>query len=186
LIRLADKPLVLHVLDKIVTLVDEVVVVVNSKMQKKKFAEVINQRALIVVDKANVQTPLVGASTGFETVHREYTLLLACDIPFLSSNMLSFLLDVCSNKTAAIPRWPNGNIEPLHAAYHARTAAKAAKKALKNGKLDMRSMITNMQSIRYVSTSVLQQIDSKRLTFFNINSPEDLKKAEVMIKHNAH
>lgn len=186
LIRLADKPLVLHVLDKIVTVVDEVVVVVNSEMQKKKFAEVINQRAYIVVDNADVQTPLVGASSGFETVHHEYTLLLACDIPFLSSNMLSFLLDVCSNKTAAIPRWPNGNIEPLHAAYHARTAARAAKKALKDGKLDMHSMVTNMQNLRYVSTSVLQQLDSKLITFFNINSLEDLKKAESTIKHHAH
>lgn len=186
LIRLAEKPLILHVLDKLASVVDEAVVVVNSEIQKKKFVEEIKQKAHVIVDGMNVQTPLVGALAGFETVQGEYTLLLACDTPFLSCKILSFLLDVCINKTAAIPRWPNGNIEPLHAAYRTKAAAKAAKIALEEGKLDMRSMIGNMQNIRYISTTVLQQFDAKLKTFFNINSPNELKNAETIIKHRAY
>ncbi|MDH5448752.1 MAG: molybdenum cofactor guanylyltransferase [Candidatus Bathyarchaeota archaeon] len=186
LIRLAEKPLVLHVLDTLAPMVDEVVVVVNSEIQEKKFAQVIKQKARIVIDKATVQTPLVGALAGFETIQSGYTLLLACDTPFLSTEILRFLLDVCINKTATIPRWTNGDIEPLQAVYDAKTAAKAAKTALENGKLDMRSMIANMQNIRYISTTVLRQLDSKLITFFNINTLNDLKKAEAMIKHHAY
>ncbi len=186
LIKLAEKPLILHVLDKVATLVDETIVVVNSETQKNNFIEVIKEKARVVVDSTNVQTPLVGALAGFETVQNEYSLLLACDTPFLSSTIPSFLLDICVNKTAAIPRWPNGNIEPLQAAYHAKIAAKAAKTTLEDDKLDMRSMIANMQNVRYISTTVLRQFDPKLLTFFNINTLNDLKKAEMMMKTHAY
>jgi len=185
-IKLAEKPLVLHVLDKLTAVVDEVVVVVSSEMQERKFAEIIKQKARIVIDKTYVQSPLNGALTGFKTIQSEYTLLLACDTPFLSSKILNFVLDVCINKNAAIPRWPNDDIEPLHAAYHAETAVKAAEIALENGKLDMRSMIENMQNIRYISTIVLREFDPKLTTFFNINTPSDLEKAEAMIKRHTY
>jgi molybdopterin-guanine dinucleotide biosynthesis protein A len=186
LVRLSEKPLVLHVLDKVAGLVDEVVVVVNSELQKERFVGVVEGRACVVVDGASVQTPLVGALAGFENVQSKYAILLACDTPFLSLKILSFLLEVCVNRTAAIPRWPNGNIEPLHAAYRAETAAEAARAALEEGKLDMRSMIENMRNTRYISTLVLRQFDPKLLTFLNINTLNDLREAEAMIKHHAY
>lgn len=185
-IKLAEKPLILHVLDKLASVVDEIVVVVSSEMQERKFAEIIKQKARIIIDKADIQSPLNGALTGFETIQREYTLLLACDTPFLYSKILNFLLDMCINKNAVIPRWPNGNIEPLHATYYVEMAAKAAEIALENGKLDMRSMIENMRNIRYISTTVLREFDPKLTTFFNINTPNDLEKAEAMIKHHTY
>ncbi|MGB9134996.1 MAG: molybdenum cofactor guanylyltransferase, partial [Candidatus Bathyarchaeia archaeon] len=186
LVKLGDKPLVLHVLDKLEGVVDEVVVIVNSETQMKKFAKTIDNKACIMPDKVNAQTPLAGALTGFEAVQSKYTLLLACDTPFLLPETLSFLLEVCLGKSAAIPRWPNGNIEPLHASYHAQTAAKAAKTAIENGESDMRSLVENMRNIRYISTMVLQQFDPKLITFFNINTPSDLKQAEALIRHHVY
>jgi molybdopterin-guanine dinucleotide biosynthesis protein A len=185
LVKLAEKPLVLHLVDRLVDVADEVVVVVNSNQQATKFAAVIRQKAYIAADDADIQTPLAGALVGFDAVHSEYTLLLACDTPFVSPQILSLLRDICVNKSAAIPKWPNGNIEPLCAAYHVERAAKAARKALNRGKLDMRSMIAEMRSIRYISTLVLQQIDPELLSFFNINTPNDLKRAEAMISHGS-
>ncbi len=185
LVKLAEKPLVLHLVHKLLDVADEVIVVVNSNQQATKFAAVIGQKATIVADDAEVQTPLAGALVGFGSVHSEHTLLLACDTPFLSPQILSLLMDICVNKSAAIPKWPNGNIEPLCAAYHVERAAEAAQKALNRGKLDMRSMIAEMRSIRYISTLVLQQVDPELLSFFNINTPNDLKRAEVIIDHDS-
>jgi molybdopterin-guanine dinucleotide biosynthesis protein A len=186
LIKLAEKPLILYVMDTVALVVDEIVVVVNSKAQERKFLRVVKQKARVVIDNAAVQTPLVGALAGFETIQSEYSLLLACDTPFLSAEILRLLLDICINKSAVIPRWANGDIEPLQAGYHAKTVAKAAKAALGSGKLDMRSMITEMQNIRYISTTVLQQFDPKLITFFNLNTPNDLKKAEAIIEQHAY
>ncbi len=182
MIELARKPLLLHVLDRLTDVVSEIFVVVNSEAQKEKFTRLISHKAYIVVDKADVQTPLAGALVGFRNVRSAYSILLACDTPFISSKMLSFLLDICVDRAAAIPRWPNGNIEPLHAAYHSKKASIAAEIALKYERRDMRSMISNMHQIRYVSTLVLQKFDPKLTSFFNINLRSDLASAEAILK----
>ena len=182
LVQLAGKPLILHVLDTISGVVDETVVVVSSKCQIGRIENLLQGKANIVVDKGRTQSPLIGASTGFGNAKGEYSLLLPCDTPFVSSQIVSLLLDLCINKSAVIPRWPNGYIEPLQAVYHTKSALTATKTALKEKKLDLRSMIAHLKGIRYVSTLVLKQFDSELLNFFNINTLEDLRKAEYRFK----
>ncbi len=182
LVELAGRPLILHVLDRIYHFVDETVAVVGSDNQRSAFAPLLGRRANVVIDKYEMQSPLVGAATGFGNARGEYSLLLPCDTPFVSSRVVSLLLDLCVNKSAAIPRWPSGYIEPLQAAYKTKSALNAAKRVLEQGKLNLGSMISYMGGVRYISTIVLQQVDPRLLSFFNINTPEDLKKAESMLR----
>jgi molybdopterin-guanine dinucleotide biosynthesis protein A len=53
---------------------------------------------------------------------------------------------------------------------------------LKEGKRAMSAMISHLPRVYYVSTLVLQQYDEKLTTFFNINTVEDWKRAEFMLK----
>jgi len=182
LVELAGRSLILHVRDRIHGVVSEIVAVVSSENQRVVFVPLLGCRASVVVDKHEVQSPLVGAITGFENARGKYSLLLPCDTPFVSSEVVSLLLDLCVNKSAAIPRWPTGYIEPLQAAYETKSALNAARTALEEGKLDLRSMISHLRGVRYISTLVLQEIDPRLLTFFNINTLEDLKRAESMLR----
>jgi len=182
LVVLAGKPLILHVIDRVSKVADEVLVVVSSEEQKNKFETILEEKANLVIDKDDSQSPLVGAITGFESANAEYSLLLPCDTPLLSIQIVQFLLDMCTNRSAAIPRWPSGYIEPLQAVYRTESALTAAKTALKQGKMNMQSMIDNLRGVRYVSTMVLEQLEPDLLTFFNVNTPQDLKKAESILK----
>lgn len=182
LVVLAGKPLILHVIDRVSEVVDEVLVVVSSEKQKAKFEIILEEKADLVIDKDDSQSPLVGAITGFETANSEYSLLLPCDTPLVSTQIVQFLLDMCNNRSAAIPRWPGGYIEPLQAVYRTESALTAAKTALKQGKRNMQSMIDDLRDVRYVSTMVLEQLEPDLLTFFNVNTPQDLKKAESILK----
>lgn len=161
---------------------EEKVIVVSTKTQKNLFSSLFGQMAKVVVDEYEGHGPLIGALTGFETVKSQYSLLLPCDTPFLSSEIATLLLDCCVGRGAAIPRWPNGWIEPLQTAYHTKSAITATKKALDHGKMTMRSMISYLQGVRYISTMVLRKLDPELLTFFNINTPAVLKKAETILK----
>jgi molybdopterin-guanine dinucleotide biosynthesis protein A len=182
LVLLKGKPLVLHVIDRLSIVVDEVVVVVSSEIQRKNFFKVLEGKASIFIDKTESQSPLVGAMTGFESAQGEYSLLLPCDTPLVSAQIVQFLLKMCTNRSAAIPRWPGGYIEPLQAAYHTKLTLAAAKTALAQGNMNMRSMIDNLKSVRYISTLVLKEMEPKLLTFFNINTLQDLNKAEFLLK----
>ncbi|UCG36626.1 MAG: molybdenum cofactor guanylyltransferase [Candidatus Bathyarchaeota archaeon] len=181
LVKLAGRPLISHVLSRLKDVVDEVVIVVSSQTQKEKIGLAINGGVDIVVDEGEIQTPLVGALRGFTSVQSSYSLLLPCDTPLLSTEILSFLLEICVGKSAAIPRWPNGNIEPLHSAYNALAAAKAAERALQEQRFDMRAMISNMNYTRYVSTTALQIFDPQLTSFLNVNTQFDLKRVETAV-----
>jgi len=182
LLQLANKPLIKHVLDAISTIVDEKMVVASSKVQAENYAKVLGSDVNVLIDVDDAQSPLVGALTGFKEAHGRYALLLSCDTPFVSRDVVSLLFEMCINRYAVIPRWPNGYIEPLQAVYCAKPAYEAAKNALSEGKLNVQSMVDRLCSVRYVSTLVLQQLDPELRTFFNINTPLDLKKAESMLR----
>ena len=183
LLPLADKPLIKHVLNVIYGMVDETIIVVSSKVQAENFAKVVGSDIHIVIDAADIQGPLIGALTGFGKAYGKYSLLLPCDTPLLSKGIVLLLLELCTSKNAVIPRWPNGYMEPLQAVYRTKRALEATKKALNEGKSDMRSMIDKLQGVRYISTLVLRQLDPQLRTFFNVNTPLDLKKAEFLLRH---
>jgi molybdopterin-guanine dinucleotide biosynthesis protein A len=181
LLQLANKPLIIHVLDAINNIVDEKIVVASSKVQAENYMKVLGSNINIIIDVGDAQSPLVGALTGFKEARGEYAILLPCDTPLVSRDVVSLLFEVCMNRNAVIPRWPNGYIEPLQAVYCTKPAYEAAKNALSEGKLNLQSMVDRLRSVRYVSTLVLQQLDPEFRTFFNINTPLDLKKAEMML-----
>lgn len=187
LLQLANKPLIKYVLDAISTLVDEKMVVASSKVQAENYANVLGSDVNVLIDVDDAQSPLVGALTGFKEAHGEYALLLPCDTPLVSRDVISLLFELCINRNAVIPRWPNGYIEPLQAVYCTKPAYEAAKNALSEGKLNMQSMVDRLRGVRYVSTLVLEQLDLELRTFFNINTPLDLRNAENMLKRsNSH
>lgn len=182
--ELAGKPLVVHVVDRVLHVAEERVVVVRSEDQQSALSRLPELKARIVVDKYENRSPLVGALTGFESVKAECALLLPCDAAFVSPKIAALLLDLCVNRGAVIPRWPDGKIEPLQAAYNVKLAQNAARMALNEGKRDMLAMIAHLRRVRYISTLVLRQYDEKLTTFFNINTVEDWKRAESMLKES--
>ena len=181
-LELANKPLIKHVVDAVRPFVDEIVVVTNSEERVRKYAAVVGGQTRFAVDSCESKGPLIGALTGFEGARGKYALLLAFDTPFVSGEVVSLLFDLCLSKAAAIPRWPNGQIEPLHAVYQTAVALEAATSAVAEGRLDMRGMIERMRGVRYISTLVMLQVDPELRTFFNINTPLDLRKALAMVK----
>lgn len=181
LVQLAGKPLVRHVLDKTKNLVEETLVVVSSKTQAEKYEKVLGSDATILVDNAEAHGPLAGANVGFREASGTYSVLLPCDAPFISRDILQLLLELCINKNAVIPRWPNCNIEPLQAVYCTEAALRASKEAVSSGEVKMQAMVDKLRGVRYVSTLVLEQLDPELNTFINVNTAFDLKKAEAIL-----
>jgi molybdopterin-guanine dinucleotide biosynthesis protein A len=185
LLPLAGKPLAKYALDLANKIVDEKILVASSKDQAENYKKVLDLNIKILVDRSSIdkiQSPLIGALTGLEEVHGGYALLLPCDTPFVSRDVILLLFELCIDRNAVIPRWPNGYIEPLQAVYRSEPACEAARSALNEEKLNMQSMIDKLRSVRYVSTLVLEQLDPELTSFFNINTPLDFKKAENLLK----
>jgi molybdopterin-guanine dinucleotide biosynthesis protein A len=181
-LKLANKPLIRHVVDAVESVVDETIVVTNSEERVAKYAKFLKSEVKFAVDIGELRSPLIGALTGFEAAQGTYSLLLPFDTPFVSREVIMLLFELCLNRAAVIPRWPNGHIEPLHAVYRTEPALEAAKAAVAEEKLKVRDMIEKLSGVRYVSTLVIQDMDPELRTFFNVNTPADLKNALTMTK----
>jgi molybdopterin-guanine dinucleotide biosynthesis protein A len=182
LVKLAGKPLLTHVVNAVRTIVDEVVVTTSSTIRVTQYQRIVCNDVRFAVDSRESEGPLIGALTGFNAALGEYALVLPFDTPFVSRDIVTLLFDLCMGKSAVIPRWPNAQIEPLHAVYKVNEARTAAEAAVAEGRLDMRGMIERMQGLRFVSTLVIMELDPELKSFFNINTPLDLKKAESILK----
>jgi molybdopterin-guanine dinucleotide biosynthesis protein A len=186
LLEISGKPLIRHTYNRIAKLVDEVIIVLSTVEQLNQYAKIFTKNeAIQVIDEKETEGPLAGMIAGFHAATGEYCLLVPCDAPFISKDVIALLLDLCQGYDAVVPRWPNGYIEPLHAVYRTKTAVKMAVEAYKIGRRDLRAVLERLQYVLYLSTLVIKEIDPKLLTFFNLNNISDLRRAEEMSKKGA-
>jgi molybdopterin-guanine dinucleotide biosynthesis protein A len=177
---LAGRPLILHTIDSCKNIVDELLVVVNSKQQSDVISRALGriEGLTVVIDrKAGYSGPLLGARTAFENSTSESTLLLPCDTPLVKESVLGLLFDTINGKDAVIPRYPNGQIEPLHAVYKTRVSLEVLTFADSTVRRSMRDLIMSLNTI-YLSTNVIRKLDPKLDSFINVNTPEELRRME--------
>jgi len=79
---------------------------------------------------------------------------------------------------AAIPRWKDGFLEPLHAVYKCESMIKETRKAIESGESIILAPIFRM-NINYIDIETIRKIDPNLRTFININTPEDMERIET-------
>lgn len=119
----------------------------------------------VVVDERKEQGPSEGIRMGIQACTGRYVVVVACDMPFISPEMISYLFQCIGNADAAIPEWENGYQEPLHAIYRREAligffSHRTARR--------LRDMVSEMEVVR-VPVSDLRRVDPSLLSFTNIN-----------------
>ena len=178
LIKLGDKPLLLHVVEKALQLAHEIIVVIGKNDEINNYRGFLPSKVAISKDPVEGKGPLVGILTGMQKMRSEYTVVLPCDSPFIKKEVIEHLFEKAQGADAAIPRWPEGNIEPLHAVYKIPSSIPAAETALRKDELLIVDMIKRLDKVVYVNTDELKKFDQELITFFNINNREDLETAK--------
>jgi len=178
--ELGGKNLVSYVLEAASKVSDEIVVVVGADRVER--FETLLPDVHVAVDIASGGGPLIGVYSGLRRLRSEYAVALPCDSPFISETVLRYLIGKAEGVDAAIPRWPNGYLEPLHSVYRASAALRECEEAMERGGSRIHSMIERLERTAYVPVEELRRFDPDLLTFFNINSVEDLERAEAILK----
>lgn len=177
-IRANDKALLLHVIESISDIVDEIVIAARDEGQKKNI-----EKTVEFVDFSNVNLtiddvldfgPLGGILSGLKATSSDYSVILACDMPHINKNVVKLLFATSKGFDASIPMWQNGLMEPLCAVYAKDPMIKATKKAVKNKKRKVVWPISKLSDVIFVPVEIIKKIDPKLKTFSNINDPKDL------------
>ena len=106
--------------------------------------------------------------------------LIAADLPFASPALLAHLIKILltSGADAAIPSTERG-LEPLHAVYRRDTSLPLVKVAIDQNLWRMNSWFDQAE-ILILTPEETRRVSSSKYTFLNLNTPEDLQKAEKL------
>jgi molybdopterin-guanine dinucleotide biosynthesis protein A len=175
---LGSKRLLQYVLETAVKLSDQVVVVIGK--DDDLFSNILppHPKVIVVRDRENGLGPMMGIYSGIKTLPMEYSLVLPCDAPFISAPLMSNLMKYANNFDAAIPIWPNGNLEPIHSVYRVSSSIQAIESAINLGEKSVLDFIKRLKNINYVPVEKLRKFDSELHTFLNVNHAKDLKTAD--------
>ena len=127
-----------------------------------------------VIDKYPGKGSLGGIYTGLHAAPTEWSVFCACDMPFPSPELYHVLLssrDICD----AIVPVVDGRPEPIHAAY-SRACLKPIRVKLDANELKISGFFDNV-AVHYFTEDRVRAIDPDLLSFFNINTQQDLEKA---------
>jgi molybdenum cofactor guanylyltransferase len=128
----------------------------------------------IVCDELPERGPLGGIFTGLNASTTLYNIVVAGDMPFLNVDLLGYMVRSARGFDVAVPRIGN-YFEPLHAVY-SRNCIKPIGIMLSEGELLTRKLFDSIK-VRYILKNEIERFDPEHLSFFNVNTEEDLKKA---------
>lgn len=121
---------------------------------------------------------LGGIYTALQHSRNGLTLVVACDMPFLNPDVLRYLVGLAgadADVDAVVPR-SGARAHGLHAVYR-RTCLEPMRAQLEAGKLSVMALLDRVRT-RYVDDVELAEFDPLRLSFFNVNTPDELAEAE--------
>ncbi len=119
LAELSGKPLLIHAIENVQGVVDEIVISVNDEQRKTKYAQTLKEHDLtyiqIVVDEeiSGISGPNVAIMSGLKAVEADVCLTLPCDMPFLKPEVAEYMFREAGNAEVTVPMWPNGRLETL-------------------------------------------------------------------------
>ncbi len=160
------------------TLFTDIIIVSN---QPRTFLE---WDALIVTDIYSQRSSLTGIHTGLFYTQTEHAFIAACDAPFLNIDLIAKLYGYMDHQSdVVIPKTKLG-YEPLCAIY-SRRILQPVQNALDRHQLKI-SRLFNKLNVKEIPESVLRKIDPDLISFYNINTPEDLELADRKLANHGN
>ena len=174
---IAGKSLIERAISRLSALSQEILIVISQKQARSSLPSYTYPEAKTVVDLYPETGSLIGIYTGLVHSSNFLNLVVACDMPFLNLELLRYMVKMAPGFDVVIPRIGD-EMEPLHAVY-SRKCIGPMEDLIKQGNLKVTGFFDSVK-VRYVGEEELDRFDPEHLSFFNINTEADLKRARML------
>jgi len=167
-LKVAGVPLIERVLRSMKAVFPDIIIVTNAPERYASYG------VKTVSDVLDARGPLTGIYSGLLQSPDEYNFVVACDMPFLNSRLLSYMAGLAAGYDIVVPSI-GGQIEPLHAVYR-RGLITVIENELKHDRKRIRD-IFGRATVRYVTEEEIDRFDPARKSFKNLNTPQEYEEA---------
>ena len=192
LLEFEGKPLICWTAEKLSRAADEIVIVARSESHAERLEEIfsglnpdfapeLKPRIIFTWDSVAGFGPVAGLYAGMKRARGHFAFATGCDLPFLNPQVIERLFELACEEDyeAAVPVQPNGFFEPLHCVYHREKMLLACERAIKKAERRIHAPLQEL-CVRRVHVDLLRPLDPDLLTFFNLNTRDDLERARAL------
>ena len=204
LLEFDGRPLICWTAKVLLQAADEVVVVAKDRDHAIRLAQIILDRTFsdktisdhtnsgrthsdqnrirFTWDRISGFGPVAGLEAGLRMARGRFAFATACDLPFLNRMVIDKLFQLAdrdSGYEAAVPVQPNGYFEPLHSVYERAKMQHACRRALESGERRIHVPLQELV-VNRVPKEQFMPMDPDLLSFFNLNTREDLQRAQAL------
>jgi len=166
LLDLHGKPLIQHVINIINPLVSSTIIIANNS-EYNQFGY------SVYVDKVKNSGPLAGIVTGLSHSTTNKNIVIGCDLPFISNQLLIYLIDRSEEHNITIPS--HNNITQHLVGIYTKDCTSIFEVELENRRFKLADAI-KLTSLNIVEIDESLPFYNEKL-FHNINTPQELQEA---------
>lgn len=152
---------------------DETILITNTPDEYAHFN--LPMYSDIVLDSGS----LGGIYTAIHHSKTSHTIVIACDMPFISADVLKFMMTQADNADVVVPTvedYPQG----LHAIY-SKNCLEPIRAKIEARRLKVIGFYEQV-NVTYLDEQAIKQYNPDELAFMNVNTPEELEKARRITK----
>ncbi len=173
-IEIGGTPLIERIVNLFRELFPEVIIVANDVEGYN------NLGVRVLPDVKKGRGSMIGIYSGLIHSAHPRSLVVACDMPFLNRNLLTYMRDEIGEYDVLVP-FVEGRYEPLHAVY-SKTCIKHMERLINSDKLKIIDLYKEV-NVKTIGEETIKRFDPDLLFKTNINTSADLK---ILQKDLAH
>jgi molybdopterin-guanine dinucleotide biosynthesis protein A len=121
------------------------------------------------------RSPLLGILSSLPKIMEDRLFITTADTPELNIKLTKYLLDFLSHFDSVIPMWDSGKPEIIHAAYNREKLLQITTKMWEMRKTEVSALLTRASNPLFISTEHLKLFDPELLSFYDFDTPNDMK-----------
>lgn len=163
---IAGQTFTAHIAETLVQLTDSVIVVGREA----------DARLPSVPDVYPEWGALGGLHAALSACKREWAIVVACDLPFVTVELFTLLAESRVGHEAVVPIQDDGRPQPLAALYRVEPCRERATELIEAGRRRPLDLLEAVKT-RWVSFAEIRNLDQAQRFFVNINTPADYYEA---------
>lgn len=124
---------------------------------------------------------IVGLHSALKNATTPWVAVMACDMPFVSSEFFERLVSFIGDELdAVVPVQPDGRLQPLCALYRRNACLPIVEEMLATGEWKLQNLIGRVRT-RSMGFEEFGDFMNSEMIFTNVNTPEEYEKAKALI-----
>ena len=175
--KVGNTSLLEQVISRIDSFSDNIIIVTAKERTFAPLAS--HPKVKILSDILPGQGSLGGIYTGLVESESFHNLVVAADMPFLNESLLRYMIEASDGFDFVLPRVKN-LYEPLHAVY-SRNCITPIEAIFESGRKVIVDLFDHVK-VKFIEAEEVDRFDPQHLSFFNINTKEDLERARKIAR----